>query len=314
MSIAVLVATKNRPDKLTKLLESLTLSTNFISQIVIVSSGQNISQVIANFSDSLNIKHLHSEVSGQITQKMQGIKHIDQSIKWVLFLDDDITISEQAFETLINRYLRNPKFTEVYGFGLKINNIEFRKYTRRTKTFLRTFGLYSNKSGSVLKSGHAQTYQDSLSDIETQWLNGISIWRVEALKSYGSRFQAINYAAYEDVIFSYRVSRNNRLIFASTVPVVNQDVEKYIRLTFTQYKAGSYMRYLFVTENRNLSKSILLIAQLFRTFDFTINGDLNIPILKRFLKSFFIWCDLFLAIIIKVDPINLLNKRYLNSQ
>ena len=314
MSIAVLIATRNRLEKLTKLLESLTSCTNFISQIVIVSSGQDVSQVVANFRDSLNIKHFHSEVSGQIRQKMEGIKHIHQRIKWVLFLDDDITISEQALETLIHNYLRNSKFTEVYGFGLKIDNIEFRKYTRRTKTFLRTFGLYSNKSGSVLKSGHAQTYQDSLSDIETQWLSGISIWRIEALKYYGSRFQAINYAAYEDVIFSYRVSRKNRLIFASNVPVVNQDVEKYIPLTFTQYKAGSYMRYLFVTENRNLSKSILLVAQLFRTLDFTINGDLNLTILRRFLKSFFIWCDLFLAVILKIDPINLLNKRFLNSQ
>jgi glycosyltransferase involved in cell wall biosynthesis len=314
MSIAVLVATKNRPEKLSKLLESLTLSANFISQVVIVSSGQNISQVIANFSDSLNLKHLHSEASGQITQKMQGIKQIDRSIKWVLFLDDDVTISEQAFETLINRYLKNPKFAEVYGFGLKIDNLEFRRYTRTTQYFLRIFGLYSNKSGSVLKSGHAQTYQDSLSDIETQWLNGISIWRVESLKSYSSRFQAIDYAAYEDVIFSYRVSRKNRLIFASVVPVVSQDTQKYAPLTFTQHKAGSYMRYLFVTENRNLSRSIFLISQLFRIIDFTINGDHNMPIFKRFLKSFFIWCDLFLAVIIKTDPKNLLDKRYLKSQ
>jgi glycosyltransferase involved in cell wall biosynthesis len=309
MSIAVLVATKNRPEKLTKLLESLTSSTNFISQLVIVSSGQNISQVIANFRDSLNIKHLHSEVSGQIKQKMQGIRHIDQNIKWVLFLDDDVTISKEAFETLIKKYLTNPEFVEVYGFGLKITNIEFRKYTRRTKTFLRVFGLHSNKSGSVLKSGHAQTYQDSLSDIETQWLNGISIWRVESLKSYGSRFQAINYAAYEDVIFSYRVSRQNRLIFAFSVPVVSQDNEKYTPLTIDQYRAGAYMRYLFVTENRNLSKLYLLIAQLFRTLDFTINGDPNISALKKFLKSFFIWCDLFIATIIKKDPVNLLDRR-----
>ena len=310
MSIAILVATKNRPNKLTKLLESLTPSANYISQTVIVSSGQNISQVIADFKDSLNIKHLHSKVSGQITQKMEGIKHIDEKISWVLFLDDDITISKDAIDILINKYLKNPNFINVNGFGLKINNLEFRKYTKAQIIFMRVFGLYSDKSGSVLESGHAQTYQNSLEDIETEWLNGISAWRAESLRSYSSRFPEINYAAYEDVIYSYRISRKNRLLFASSVSVVNQDLEIYTPLTLTQYKAGSYMRYLFVSENKNLSKSNLLIAQLFRSIDFTINGDLSMPKAIRFAKTFLIWWDLCLAILIKTDPIKLLNKRY----
>ena len=310
MSIAILVATKNRPDKLTKLLESLTPSANYISQTVIVSSGQNISQVIADFKDSLNIKHLHSKVSGQITQKIEGIKYIDERNSWVLFLDDDITISKEAIDTLLNNYLTTPKFIDVKGFGLRINNLEFRKYTKKQIMILRVFGLYSDRGGSVLKSGHAQTYQNSLEDIETEWLNGISAWRAESLRSYSSRFPEINYAAYEDVIYSYRISRKNRLLFASSVSVVNQDLEIYTPLTLTQYKAGSYMRYLFVSENKNLSKSNLLIAQLFRSIDFTINGDLSMPKAIRFAKTFLIWWDLCLAILIKTDPIKLLNKRY----
>ena len=310
MSIAILVATKNRPDKLTKLLESLTPSANYISQIVIISSGQNISQVIADFKDSLNIKHLHSKVSGQITQKMEGIKHVDKKISWVLFLDDDITISKEAVDKLINKYLKNPIFIDVNGFGLTINNLECKKYTKVQIMVMRVFGLYSDKSGSVLGSGHAQTYQNSLEDIETEWLNGISVWRAESLRSYSSRFPEINYAAYEDVNYSYRISRKNRLLFASSVSVVNQDLEIYTPLTIAQYKAGSYMRYLFVSENKNLSKSKLLIAQLFRTIYFTINGDLAMSKAKRLAKSFFIWWDLFFAIVIKVDPVKLLKKRY----
>jgi glycosyltransferase involved in cell wall biosynthesis len=310
MSIAILVATKNRPDKLNKLLESLTPSAHNINQIVIISSGQNISQVVADFKDSLNINHLHSKVSGQITQKIEGIKYIDERISWVLFLDDDITISKKAIDTLLNNYLTNPKFIDVKGFGLRINNLEFRKYTKKQIMILRVFGLYSDRGGSVLKSGHAQTYQKSIADIETEWLNGISAWRAESLSSYSSRFPEINYAAYEDVIYSYKVSRNNRLLFASAVSVVNQDHEIYTPLTFAQYRAGSYMRYLFVSENRNLSKLSLLIAQLFRTIDFTISGDLNMSKVTRFAKSFIIWWDLFLATVIKIDPIKLMRKRY----
>ena len=60
----------------------------------------------------------------------------------------------------------------------------------------------------------------------------------------------------------------------------------------------------------DLSKSNLLIAQLFRSIDFTINGDLSMPKAIRFAKTFLIWWDLCLAILIKTDPIKLLNKRY----
>lgn len=310
MNIAILIVTKNRPDKLNKLLESLVPSAHNISQIVIISSGQNISHVVRAFYDTLNIKHVHSKISGQITQKIEGIKYIKESISWVLFLDDDITISKEAIDTLLNSYLKNPKFSDVYGLGLKIDNLYFRKYTKIQKIIMCVFGLYSNKSGSVLKSGHAQTYQNSIDDIETEWLNGISVWRTESLKSYSSRFPEINYAAYEDVIYSYKVSRKNRLVFATGVSVINQDHEIHTPLTLNQYKAGSYMRYLFVSENRNLSLSYLLISQLFRTFDFTINGDMNMSQAARFAKSFYIWWDLFLAIIIKIDPIKLLKKRY----
>jgi glycosyltransferase involved in cell wall biosynthesis len=310
MSTAILVATKNRPDKLKKLLESLIPSAHKISQIIIISSGQNISQVVRTFEDSLNIKHFHSKISGQIIQKIEGIKYIGDRISWVLFLDDDITISKEAVDSLLNNYLTNPKFIDVHGFGLKIDNLQFKKYTKIQKMILRVFGLYSNRDGSVLRSGHAQAYQNSIADVETEWLNGISVWRAESLRSYSSRFPEIDYAAYEDVIYSYKVSRKNRLLFASGVSVVNQDHEIYTPLTFNQYKAGSYMRYLFVSENRNLSLSYLLISQLFRTFDFTINGDMNMSQVARFAKSFFIWWDLFLAIIINFDPIKLLKKRY----
>ncbi|NDA91302.1 MAG: glycosyltransferase, partial [Alphaproteobacteria bacterium] len=89
---------------------------------------------------------------------MEGIKHVDKKISWVLFLDDDITISKEAIDVLIKKYIENPYFIDVNGFGLKIDNLEFRKYTKVQIMFMRFFGLYSDKSGSVLESGHAQTY------------------------------------------------------------------------------------------------------------------------------------------------------------
>lgn len=309
MSLAVLIATKNRSQQLTKLLNSLVDSSHNINQTVIVSSGDDVSKTVANFSKLLKINHVHLESSGQIIQKIEGIKRIEVGIEWVLFLDDDVTISTEAIETLIKKYLKNPKLSDFAGFGLKVNNLEFRRYSDIKNNLLRVFGLYSNRYGSVLKSGHVQMYQDSVSDTETQWLNGVSVWKSEFLNLYSSEFPNINYAAYEDVIFSYRISKIAKLLFASAVDVTSQEIQKRRSISVTQFKTASYMRYYFVAENKELSKFLMLYAQLFRTIIFIVYGDRDASVLAKSLYSIAIFVDLAIAISIGTRAINLLKKR-----
>ena len=224
MQIAILIATKDRPEKLDSLLISLTHSGKYIRQVVIVSSGNDVSNIARKHSALLNLKHIHSKISGQIHQKSIGIQAIEKGINWVLFLDDDVTLPVDSLDILVNKYLVNPKFAKVFAFGLKIEGIKYRNYSWSTRLILLLFNLYSNQKGEVLASGHAQNYQDSLIDIETQWLNGISIWRIETLQSYGLINSKLSYSAYEDVIFSYGVSRNYPIFFASKVNVKSQDL------------------------------------------------------------------------------------------
>ncbi len=310
MKITILITTRNRGEKLVKLLDSLKRSSKYISEIVIVSSGVDIGKDIDAFRNSISINHYHSEIPGQIYQKIRGIELINQNIDWVLLLDDDVEISLEAIETLIHKYLSNPNYESVFGFGLKIENLYMPKFAPLTKTLLSLFGLYSKQKGIVLKSGHAQHYQNSDKEIETEWLNGISAWRLDALYNYEPSFPLIDYAAYEDVIFSYKISKNKSLMFVPQVCVNTQENESYKRLTYVNYKAGSYMRFLFVSENSNLSKSRLIIAQLIRTIYFTFNGDLNFSVQMRFRFAFFIWIDLLVALILRTDSRELLKKRY----
>jgi len=308
--LAIIIATRNRVDKLSKLLESINLLAEKPGQVIIVYSGDEVSSATDIFKYSINLTINKSFIENQIEQKFIGIGLLNKNINWVLFLDDDITVPINALEILSIKYLKNPNFADVYGFGLKIRGLEYRQRSKAVLFFLRFCGLYSNVSGAVLKSGHAQNYQNSLIDIETKWLNGISIWRTEALQHYSSRFSKIDYSAYEDVIFSYKISQNNRLIFASAVAVVNQNREVYYPLSFIQYRAGTYMRFIFVSENKELSKIKFLNAQFFRGLDFIINGELNIPLHLKLRKVCYIWCDLFLAILLKKDGMKLLRKRY----
>jgi DNA-binding protein len=56
MNIAILIATRNNPSKVDRLLDSLTFSSNHINQLIVVSSGENISATVDKFTNIFNLK------------------------------------------------------------------------------------------------------------------------------------------------------------------------------------------------------------------------------------------------------------------
>ena len=310
MNFAVLIATRNRPKQLNTLLISLRGSIKRISQVTIVSSGIDVSRVVDPHRIFLPINCFDSEISGQIAQKIKGIELIPLNTEWVMFLDDDVVMPEYSIDNLIDNYLTNPAYKDVVGFGLNLKNIELKRPSALINLFLKVVRLYSATPGAILKSGHAEKYLGSTVAIYTQWLNGLSVWRYDQLENYKPNFTRIDYAAYEDVLFSYRISKQHKLLFINDVQVYSQTFEKFTSLSASQFKAAAYMRYLFVTENQELSKFLMLFAQIFRTLDFIISGDQSLSILKRSTYSVRIYIDLIFSALIRVNPIQLLNKRY----
>ena len=311
MNFAVLIATRNRPEQLDTLLISLRRSAKRINLVTIVSSGIDVSGVVNSHQTFIPINHFHSEISGQIVQKIKGIELIPSNTEWVMFLDDDVIMSKYSIDRLIDNYLTNSDYKDVAGFGLNLNNIELRRPRALANLFLKIVGLYSGTPGAVLKSGHAEKYLGSTGAIYTQWLNGLSVWRYGQLKNYNPKFARIDYAAYEDVLFSYRISKQHKLLFTNDVDAYSQTFEKFSSLSARQFKAAAYMRFLFVAENQELSKFLMLFAQIFRTLDFIISGDKTLSILKRSTHSLRIFIDLSFSTLIRINPIQLLNKRYI---
>jgi hypothetical protein len=311
MNFAVLIATRNRPEQLNTLLISLRKSAERINQVTIVSSGIDVSGVVNSHKTFIPINHFHSEMSGQIAQKIKGIELMLSNTEWVMLLDDDVIMSEYSIDRLIDNYLTNLDYKDVAGFGLNLNNIELRRPRVLANLFLKIVGLYSSTPGAILKSGHVEKYLGSTATIYTQWLNGLSVWRYDQLKNYNPKFTRIDYAAYEDVLFSYGISKQHKLLFIHDVHAYSQTFEKFTSLSTRQFKAAAYMRYLFVSENQELSKFLMLFAQIFRTLDFIISGDQSLSILKRSTYSVRIYIDLLFSTLIRVNPIQLLTKRYI---
>jgi hypothetical protein len=297
-NLAILIATKDRHSQLQKLLDSIYKSTNLPSKVLIVYSGKNITSVTSSFEKKINLELIHSAVASQMYQKSIGIKSLGNKYDWVLFLDDDIVLEVNTIERMYSEYLNNSKFVDFAGFGLAILNRSTREFNSFILRILKFVKLYSSIPGTVTKSGHAQSYLNHPEEIEVQWLNGISVWKSKVLYQYPVIQTDNTYSAYEDVNFSYKVSKNYKLLFGPKAKVVNQITEGQTPLTINQFVYGGYLRYKFVFTNVELSKWWLLVAQLIRGVDFTFRSNKGSKIKERITASLTLWLNL-LTLVLK---------------
>ena len=290
--MCILIATKDRPTLLEKLLESIADSSLLPGKVVIVYNGVNIGKKINKFKNTLNIKMIHSDIASQSIQKFIGIQYLYKKFEWVLFIDDDLILKPDTLEYLMKNYIENANLDKFAGFGLNIVNDKQSKHSRVAKTLLFIFSLYSKKPGSITKSGHAQAYMNQESDTEVEWLNGISLWNCKFLNLYTPTKSQLTYSAYEDVCFSHQVSKHKKLLFVKMAHVYHQQVITHRKFTFQQFFSGGYHRYYFVTTN-NLSKNWLLFAQVIRSIDFIFQYENFFDLINRIILAKKLWFILF---------------------
>ena len=266
VEIGVLVATRNRPQFLRKLLFSLTDSSNQISQVVIVASGEDVSSVVEEFSHRFEIEYYLLDKPGQIRQKQFGFSQFRSDIEWILNLDDDLLLDPKALviaETIIS----SDSVGLIGGIGFALPS-QGKRPTNFFKNFLTRIFCLQGKPGKVLKSGHAVNYLDSDHQIRTDWLNGASLWKRNAVSHYEAEFLEARYSAYEDVIFSYEAGQSSILLFAPDCKLSFQEIQPNDIDSLLAFSSASYWRYYFVRKNRELSLTLLIWSQIGRSLDF----------------------------------------------
>lgn len=263
----VLIPTRNRCREIELLLTSIQLSTIKPIQVIVVSSGEDISETINKFSGNLGMTYIHSEIPGQINQKKIGLSAINPSVKWVVFMDDDLLALPDTFEQAfkcINECRRNSqKRIAGIGFGLPATS-RFSKQGKLVQVIARLFGIENVKAGNVLANGHATSYLEQQMAIETKWLNGASMWRVEETSNYGSHGISSSYAACEDLIFSYPIGKRTSLVYCPNAKMNFQVIEKTNFENPAVYVSALYWRYFFILEHQEFSILRFNLAQLGR--------------------------------------------------
>lgn len=303
MNIGILVSTRNRPSHLDALLASISQADPLPDQIVVSSSGVDISQIISKHSRKLSISHVHTDLYGQIRQKMLGIRELEKWIDWTIFLDDDVLLQKDTIAKL-KRVIEsriNSSSDDLLGVGLNTPmTSHLTNQDRFKKVIAKYFFLEGKPRGTVLKSGHPVSYLGSNHVIETQWLNGISAWKSQALSLYGSDYLESRYSAFEDVIFSYTQSKLGKLIYAPEIEVEFQLTSTTDLSHPSIFEAASYWRLKFILDNQELSKIKYLWAQIGRSAFFILSsGKKPTAIVFNAFKSFLILFEIVFQLTIK---------------
>ena len=106
----------------------------------------------------------------------------------------------------------------------------------------------------MLKSGHNVAYLSSKFPIYTQWLNGASMWKFSALGKYDNELEGLKRSLGEDLIFSYEVSKNHKLIYCPNAKILFQDpLSQYVDLRGKELKLYFFVMMYFVLRNKELS-------------------------------------------------------------
>ena len=216
--LAIVVPTKDRRSYVHSLLECLVRQTTPPGQVVVVASGERISDLVDSYSDDLNLLYIHT-APGQIRQRNIGIDHVCQDAQLIAFIDDKVLLEPDAIEKMIACWNKVP--AESAGIGFNIINGQQNAYSWRYGVLL----YDSPKPGRVLRSGCNVTFFNISEDIRVEWLGGgYSVWRRDVLNEFPQAELKTRWAVGEDLRYSYPIGKKYPLWACASAKVHNRVV------------------------------------------------------------------------------------------
>jgi len=260
--LAIIIPTKDRPEKIFNLLNSLKNQSLCCGKIIIVDSGQDIKNIVDGFSETLTVEYHRSSVQGQIYQRNLGISLIDDQTKLICSLDDDIVLEPAAIASMISFWNNCVPETAGVSFNI-VNNPPFKH------TWLKAFmGISSPEQGRVLSSGYNVAISPVNINIRTQWLcGGATVWKREILNKFVNKEVLSKWAICEDVIFSYPIGKIFPLYVCADARVKHEHVYDHTnKMKYRYYgRTVTLWRLYLVESHAELSRMFflwMLLAQI----------------------------------------------------
>lgn len=212
--IAYVVPTKDRPDDLRKLLDSIAAQTRAPDQIIVVDgSDQPVRHVIDGFA-GLPLTYVREFPPSLARQRNAGMARLAADIDIAGYLDDDLVLESDATDRMAAFWTAAGE--DIGGAAFNILN-----QPRAQAGILTNFFLLNGRwPGRMLPSGWPAQIPTITQTIETSWLyGGATLWRRDVIRSFNYDEWFAGHGYGEDVDFSYRVGRQYRLFVVADAQV-----------------------------------------------------------------------------------------------
>ena len=253
VEMAVVVPTKDRPEKLRNLLDSLAKQDTRIGRVIIVDGSESAEPVVRDFEGTLGIEYYRFRPPGQLTQRDFGLSKLGESERLVALLDDDIVLEPGAVHHMLEMWNRVEPRTAGICFNIVNGKPESFSWPRY---FL---GLTTSEPGRVLRSGMTTSNTHAEQDSRTQWLpGGATVWQRALLKQRMHQEITCRWAIAEDLIFSYPIGKVRPLYVCASARVRHEHDFDYNVSRPHKYHGRTQTLWLFYFVKSNPDLSALL--------------------------------------------------------
>lgn len=248
LRLAYVVPTKDRPDDLGKLLDSIRAQTQLPHQVIVVDgSDPDVRHVTERYPD-LPITYVREMPPSLARQRNAGMAALADDITVAGYLDDDIVMEPDATEKMM-AFWANAE-ADVGGAAFSIINQP--KVIR--ESVLKFFLMHGSEPGRVMPSGFAAFIPYVTETIETEWLyGGATIWRRAVINDIRFDEWYDGYGYLEDLDYSYRVSRRWKLFVTGDARVWHFSAEKSLDKQYELGRQQTFNRLYFIRKMKTFS-------------------------------------------------------------
>jgi len=207
----LIVATKDRPGELRRMLASIEAQTSPPAEVVVVDGSREPVEAVCRDIRAFPVRYVRGVPPSAARQRNLGLAAAHPESSLIGFFDDDAVLDRPALGEM-TRFWRDADGT-VGGAAFVLENHPAPAWpSLKLTAFAEGAGLYSRRPGAVAASGFQTMIGRPQSTVFTEWLpSGASVWRREVFARFRFDEWFEGYSYLEDLDFSYRVGKAYRL-------------------------------------------------------------------------------------------------------
>ena len=210
--LAFVVATKDRPQPLRRMLKSLSEQSRVPDRVVIIDASESPNPDITDLYPDLEIMYIHHHPPNISRQRNLGVKKAEVDNGLIGFLDDDIELLPDAVENMLTFWASGTEDVGGAAFNM-LNHPRPVAGSLKRLPLVEELGLYSRKRGAVLSSGFQTMIGKVGEDRYVSWLPTTAVvWRNHIFENFRMDERLSGFSYLEDLDFSYRVGKSYRLL------------------------------------------------------------------------------------------------------